>query len=272
VRANASPADGSLTLEHATVDAPETVLQSLGSGREGLSAPDAAMRLARIGANVLPAPRGPGLARELLGQLVHFFALMLWVAALLALIGGMPVLAAAIVVVIVVNGVFSFAQEYRAERSIRALSRLLPETAVVRRDGRKTTIPAAELVPGDVVVITEGNSISADARVIRSAGLRVDNSLLTGESESVERVAEALAEEPGDVAEANNVVFAGTYAASGSAIAVVVATGSSTQLGAISRLTGEVVRRPTPLRLQMNRAVRVIAAFAVAAGVVLLGI
>ncbi|MGZ8688686.1 MAG: cation-translocating P-type ATPase, partial [Gaiellaceae bacterium] len=261
-----------LTLEQATVISPEQVLESLASSREGLAAPDAAARLARGGANVLPTPRGPGLARQLVGQLVHFFALMLWAAAVLALIGGMPVLAAAIVVVIVVNGVFSFAQEYRAERSIRALSRLLPETAVVRRDGRKSRVPAAELVPGDVVVLAEGDSISADARVIRAAGLRVDNSLLTGESEPVERIAGPLDEEPGDLVDANNIVFAGTYAASGSGIAVVVTTGMHTRLGAISKLTGEVVRRPTPLRVEMNRAVRLIAGFAVVAGVVFFGI
>jgi len=264
--------DGGLTLGQTTVVAPEQVLESLSSSREGLTALDAAARLARVGANVLPAPRGPSLARQLVAQLVHFFALMLWVAAVLAVVGGLPVLALAIVVVIVVNGVFSFAQEYRAERSIRALSRLLPETAVVRRDGRKTRIPAGELVPGDVVVLAEGDSISADARVVRSAGLRVDNSLLTGESESVGRVAEPLGEEPADLADATNVVFAGTYAASGSGIAVVVATGSQTRLGVISKLTGEVVRRQTPLRVQMNGAVRVIAGFAVAAGVVFFGI
>jgi len=264
--------DGSLTLGQTTVLAPELVLDALAATREGLTAPDAASRLARVGANVLPIPRGPSLARELVGQLVHFFALMLWVAALLALVGGMPVLAAAIVVVIVVNGVFSFAQEYRAERSIRALSRLLPETAVVRRDGRKTRIPAGELVPGDIVVLAEGDSISADARVLRAAALRVDNSLLTGESESVERVADPLDDEPPDLADAVNLVFAGTYVASGSGIAVVVSTGSQTRLGAISTLTSEVVRRPTPLRVQMNGAVRVIAAFAVAAGVVFFGI
>ena len=260
-----------LTLAVAAAMPVEAVVDALGSRREGLSAEEARARLGSLGANELPTPRAPGLVRQLFGQLVHFFALMLWAAALLALIGGMPVLALAIVVVIVVNGVFSFAQEYRAERSIRALSALLPETAVVRRGGRKVRVSAQELVPGDIVLLAEGDWISADARVLRSAGLRVDNSLLTGESESVERVAEPVAAPPADVAETPNVVFAGTYAASGSGIAVVVATGSRTRLGAIAKLTGEVVRRPTPLRLELNRAVRVIAGFAVVAGAVFFG-
>ena len=92
--------------------------------------------MAREGANLLPRPTGPSLARQLLDQMFHFFAVMLWVAAVLAYVGGMPQLAVAIVAVIVVNGLFSFTQEYRAERAVRALSALLPETAVVRRDGR----------------------------------------------------------------------------------------------------------------------------------------
>ena len=115
--------DGSLTLGQATVVDPEQVLDALASTREGLTAPEAASRLSRVGANVLPIPRGPSLARELVGQLVHFFALMLWVAAAARARRRDAGARSAIVVVIVVNGVFSFAQEYRAERSIRALSR-----------------------------------------------------------------------------------------------------------------------------------------------------
>jgi magnesium-transporting ATPase (P-type) len=260
--------DGRLTLGQASVLPPARVLGALGSTRAGLTGPEATRRLALVGPNVLPAPRGPSLARQLVAQLVHFFALMLWGAAALALVGGMPVLAVAIVVVIVVNAVFSFVQEYRAERAVRALSRLLPEAAVVRRDGRKTRIPVADLVPGDVVVLAEGDSISADARVIRAAGLRVDNSLLTGESEPVARVAEPLTGEPPDLVDAGDLVFAGTYVAAGSGIAAVVATAGQTRLGAISRLTSGVVRRPTPLRVQLNRSVRVLAGFAIGVGAV----
>ena len=124
----------------------EDALAFLRTTREGLPPEEAALRLATTGRNELPEHRGPSLPRQLLDQMVHFFALMLWAAAALAFVGQLPQLGIAIIVVIVVNGAFSFAQEYRAERAVRALSALLPETAVVRRAGRKLTIPAGELV------------------------------------------------------------------------------------------------------------------------------
>jgi magnesium-transporting ATPase (P-type) len=248
------------------------VLAELRTGHEGLSAAEAEARLGGQGPNLLPQPRGPSLARQLFDQMFHFFAVMLWIASGLAFVGRMPQLGVAIIAVIVFNGLFSFAQEYRAERAIRTLSALLPETATVRRDGRKTRVPSAELVPGDLVLLAEGDRISADARVIRSAGLKADNSMLTGESEPVLREDAALDRLPVDIADAGNLVFAGTFVTSGSATVVVAATGPRTRLGAISELTGAVVRRPTPLRVQLNQAVRVIASFAVAAGVALFGV
>ena len=250
---------------------PEAALAALRSERDGLSAQEAAARLTRIGPNKLPKAHGAGLLRQFLDKLIHFFALMLWAAAALAFVGGMPQLGIAIVVVILVNGVFSFAQEYRAERAVRALSALLPETAIVRRGGRKLTIPATELVPGDIVLLREGDRISADARVIRSSEIKVDMSTLTGESEPVVRVAEPSGEALSDTLDSPNVVFAGTFVTSGSGTVAVAATGGATRLGGISKLTGEVVRRPTPLRVQMNRAVRVIAAVAVVTGVAFFG-
>ncbi len=243
-------------------------LSSLGTTHDGLSSEEANARLRAGGANEIPRQRGPGLPSQLVAQLFHFFAVMLWVAAVLAFIGGLPQLAVAIIVVIVVNGVFSFFQEYRAEQAVRALVALLPELAVVLRDGRKETISAAELVRGDVVLLREGDRISADARVIRSSDLKVDLSALTGESEPQLRSSGALETAPSDPLEADNVVFAGTFVTSGSASVVIVATGGNTRLGGITDLTGAVVRRPTPLRLQLNRAVRVISVCAVATGVV----
>jgi Ca2+-transporting ATPase len=251
---------------------PEEALGALGARPDGLSSAEAEARLTRQGPNVLAKPRGPGLVRQLFDQMFHFFALMLWVAAGLAFLGQMPQLGWAIMIVVVLNGLFSYAQEYRAERAIRALSALLPESALVLRGGAKVRIPAAELVAGDVMLLREGDRISADGRVIQSAGLKIDISMLTGESKPVSRMADPLADPPADIAEASNVVLAGTFVTSGSATVVVVATGSQTRLAAIAHLAGGIPRRPTPLRFQMNRVVRVIATCAVATGIVFFGI
>ena len=170
----------------------EGALAELITSRNGLTDAEAAQRLQQVGPNRFPRPRGPTLSRRLVEQLVHFFALMLWIAAGLAFVGGLPELGIAIIVVILVNGAFSFVQEYRTERTVRSLSALLPERAVVRREGRKLNIPAAELVPGDIVLLSEGERISADARVIRSSELKVDMSTLTGESMPVPRVSDRL--------------------------------------------------------------------------------
>jgi potassium/sodium efflux P-type ATPase len=255
------------TVARAITNDVDATLAAFGTTIDGLSSEEAAARLKAAGANEIPRRRGPSLPSQFFAQLFHFFAVMLWAAAVLAFIGGLPQLGVAIVVVIVVNGVFSFFQEYRAERAVRALVALLPELAVVRRDGRKETIPAAELVHGDIVLLREGDRISADARVIASSDLKIDLSALTGESEPQLRVSRALEEPPSDPLEADNVVFAGTFVTSGSASVAVVATGGSTRLGGITDLTGAVVRRPTPLRVQLDRAVRVISVCAVATGV-----
>ena len=203
------------------------------------------VRLARIGPNAIPGSRGPGPARQLLAQMIHLFALMLWVAAILAFVGGMPQLGWAIIAVVIINGVFSFAQEYRAERATQALSALLPEMATVIRDGRRSSILAAELVPGDLVLLREGDRISADARVIRSTGLRVDNSTLTGESEALVADPEPIPRPPRGAHRSNEPGLRRARSwPPGSGRVVVASTGVDTLLGGIARLTGEVVARP----------------------------
>jgi magnesium-transporting ATPase (P-type) len=248
-------------------DTPEQALAALDSSWDGLRAAQVAQRLERYGQNRLPERGHRSLARELLGQLTHFFALTLWACAALAFLGGMPQLGWAIAIVVVVNAAFSFAQEYRAERATRALAAMLPARALVVRDGERRTIPALELVPGDLLLLEEGARVSADATLLRTVGLRVDNSALTGESEPMSRSAEPIAV----VAEAGvddpRRVFAGSWVVSGSGTALVLATGSQTRLGQLSELTRTVQRRITPLRQSMNRAVRIIATVAVLAGV-----
>jgi P-type E1-E2 ATPase len=232
-------------------------------GRAGLPAEVARSRLAADGPNVLAAAEPPHWALRFARNLTHLFAMLLWAAAVLALVGDMPELAAAIVAVIVVNAVFSFAQEFRAERAVAALSGILPHRVRVRRDGRQTEVASEEIVVGDVVLLSAGDRVPADARVVWDARLRVDMSTLTGESEPVTRRA-GRSEREG--IEALDRVFAGTYVASGAAEAVVTTTGMATELGRISGLTAAAGRHDSPLELEMQRMTRVVAALSVTLG------
>ena len=148
----------------------------------GLTTEEARRRLAELGPNVLAEPKRPSHVWRFLANLVHLFALLLWAGAVLAWVGGMPELSAAIVAVVLVNAVFAFVQEYRAERAVEALRRMLPQTARVRRDGVAAELPAEELVPGDLLLLSAGDRVSADATLVVHRELRVDESTLTGES------------------------------------------------------------------------------------------
>ena len=163
----------------------DRLLRDLRTRTEGLSAREAERRLAQVGANDLVRQKGEPAWRELLRQLVHPLALLLWVAALLAWVSGSGPLAVAIVVVICLNAGFAFVQERHAEQAVEALSAYLPPHARVLRDGQETQVEAHLLVPGDVVVVSEGDRISADARLL-SGAVDIDTSTLTGESAPVE--------------------------------------------------------------------------------------
>ena len=234
-------------------------------GAAGLTSAEARERLARAGPNVLAEAQRQRWWLRFAQNLVHLFALLLWAGAALAAIGGMPELAIAIVVVILVNAVFSFAQEHRAERAVEALGRVLPQRALVRRDGRTQEIDARELVPGDRILLAAGERISADAMVRSAVELRVDMSTLTGESRPVRRHAISVAGAGG--LDAPDRVFAGTHVFSGTAEAVVTATGMATELGRIAGLTQSAPRRPSPLELEMGRVTRVVALLSVLIGI-----
>jgi magnesium-transporting ATPase (P-type) len=221
--------------------------------RAGLTSVEAAARLATTGPNVLPSPRRRGPVADLVGQVVHFFALMLWVASALAFVAGLPQLGIAIIVVILVNGVFAFVQERRAERAAERLRELLPVGVTVRRDGRPTPIEAGAVVPGDVLLLTAGDRIPADGVIVDASGVLVDESMLTGESVAVAPAVEGRAR-------------AGTFVVAGAAEVVVDATGSSTRLAGIAELTAGVQRPPSPLALELDRIVRTVALLAVGVG------
>ena len=169
----------------------ELLLRDLRASRQGLSSREAERRLVHYGPNEITRRGGRRWPKELAFQFTHPLALLLWVAAGLAWLAGIVPVAIAIVIVIVVNALFAFVQEIQAERAVEALAAYLPVQAKVVRDGRVQTVEATTLVPGDLVVIEEGDRICADARLVEG-GLEVNLSTLTGESMPAYRSADLL--------------------------------------------------------------------------------
>ena len=248
------------------------VLTSLKTSVGGLDAGEAARRLAEFGPNRLEEVKAKPLWARFLREFTHFFALILWVASALAFFAesqdpgqGMGHLGSAILAVIVVNGVFSFWQEYRAERAIAALRRLLPQLALVMRNGGLEEMAAERLVPGDVVVLEGGDNIPADCRLVESSRLRVNLSTLTGESLAKSRTADGVTN--GRALEAKNLLLAGTSVISGECRAVVYATGMRTEFGRIAHLTQTAGETGSPLQREIARLSRLVAIFASLLGV-----
>jgi magnesium-transporting ATPase (P-type) len=219
----------------------------------GLTVREAADRLARDGRNILPSAGRPHPVREFLAQLTHLLAVLLWVAAGLALLAGMPPLAVAIVVIVVLNAGFAFWQEHRADRSTERLRSLLPQVAQVVRDGSTRSVDVSELVVGDTVLLTAGDRVGADMVIQAREGLALDESMVTGESGAVPRAA-------GDG------VMAGTFVVEGEGVATVTATGAATTVAGISALAGSAVRPPSPMARQLAHVVRVVAVVAFVTG------
>ncbi len=252
-------------------------LRSLRTSEQGLSTGEAARRLAEYGANRLDEIGHEAEWRRFLAEFTHFFALILWVAAGLAFFAesrspgeGMWQLGTAIVAVIVINGSFSFWQEYRAERAIAALRKLLPQTVKVMRDGKLFTLPAEALVPGDVILLAEGDNVPADCRLIAGTDVRVNMSTVTGESLPKARNPESVAgETPLDT---RNLLLAGTSLVSGEGRAIVFATGMKTEFGRIAHLTQTAEKTVSHLQIEIARLSRLVAIFAGALGLLFFAI
>ncbi|MBN1289777.1 MAG: cation-transporting P-type ATPase [Actinobacteria bacterium] len=247
--------------------AEEGVYPLLESRPEGLDTTVAEQRLSREGLNVLEKKRGTPLWKKFLSNFTHFFAMMLWIAGILAFVGKTPEVGYACFAVILINAVFTFWQEFKAEKAIESLQNILPKKARVLRDGRETEINAEELVPGDVVLLEAGNSISADGRLVQVSEMQVNNSALTGESEPQYRRSDGIVFENVAIADLSNLVFAGTSVTSGSGRAVVYATGMKTEIGKIAGLTQEVREEKSPLQKEMIKITRVLGGIAIGLGV-----
>jgi calcium-translocating P-type ATPase len=248
----------------------DRLLRDLRAQPGGLSRREAERQLVAYGPNELRRRGGRRWPRRLARQFVHPLALLLWLATALAFVATVPTLGAAIIAVIFLNALFAFWQERQAEQAVEALNRYLPQQAAVRRDGKRETIDARELVPGDVLLMAEGDRISADARLLEGA-IEVDMSTLTGESQPVFRSAE-FADATGPLLEARELVFSGTSCVGGEAEALVFATGMQTELGRIAALSERVEADESPLEQQVRHVAWLIALVAVAAGLAFLPI
>ncbi|MEB3255823.1 MAG: cation-transporting P-type ATPase [Synechococcaceae cyanobacterium] len=244
----------------------EKLLQALQSTPLGLAQAEAERRLARWGPNRLPPPPHRPLALRLLDQMVHFMALLLWVAGALAFAAGTPQLGWAIWAVVLINGLFSFWQEFQAERTLGALTRALPRQVQVWRDGELRRLEADALVPGDRIQLEEGDRVPADCCLSAAHGLYVDLSVLSGESLPAAREAEppVPAAAPGKAAarmaisERPNLVLAGCSIASGRGEAFVYATGAETEFGQVAHLAAGTPRAASTLEQQVGRIVQTI--------------
>ena len=240
------------------------LLRRLRTSPHGLSQREAARRLVTGGPNQLPEPARQSWLGAVAAQLVHPLALVLWAAAGLSIVAGTPALSAAIALVIVVNALFSFLQERQAQRAVAALSEFVPNTATVVRDREQRQVPAIELVVGDLLVVEEGDRVSADARLV-DGSVEIDMSPLTGESVPVTRTAGATFAEGGWLA-TRDLLFSGALCTAGAGRAIVFATGARTELGRIAALSQRQRRAPSPLELQVRSVAWLIAAVGVVVG------
>ena len=232
----------------------DAVADGLGTSlRTGLSGEEAARRLAETGPNELEAGEGISLWALLLDQVKNVLIVILLIAVALSAVMGHVTEAVVITVIVLFAVLLGFVQEYRAERAIEALREMAAPTASVLRDGEPLQIPAREVVPGDILLLTAGDRASADGRVSEVVSLQVEEAALTGESLPVEKQTELI---PGDalpVGDRRNMVYAGTTVTYGRGRAVAVATGMRTEFGGIARLLQTVERSKTPLQLSLDK-------------------
>ncbi len=241
----------------------------LASGDTGISDVSAQKRLEIYGPNKLKAIRKIPLVVRFGAHFTNLLAILMWIGSGLSFWAQMPEAGWACIIVIFINAVFSFWQEFKAEKAIDALKKLIPSYARVIREGAEKKVPTSDIVPGDIVIIEEGDNIPADARLIESQELRVNNSAFSGESKLSHKMSEGFQSSKGFLwLEIPNLVFTGTSVASGMGKAVVIATGMSTEIGKIAYLTQTVKMDLSPLQKEVNDLSKMIAAISVVMGLI----
>lgn len=260
-----SPGDTSTeTLDPVQADAAE-VARALGvdPGR-GLAGDEAARRLVEHGPNELRGTRRNPLWRRVLAQFTDPLILLLLAAVVISVIAWLvegrdewPIDAIVILAIIVLNAVLGLVQEFRAERAVAALAVMTQAQSTVLRDGELSTVPSADLVPGDILVLGEGDQVGADGRLVSANALRIAEASLTGESEAVEKHSDPI-EGSVPLGDRRDMVFKGTAVGRGTGRAIVTATGMSTEMGAIATMLDETADEPTPLQDEVGHLGRML--------------
>ncbi len=228
----------------------ETIVE-LRSSLQGLTSEEAQVRLELHGPNELVEKKKKTPLLLFLDQFKDFMILVLIAAAVISGVIGEPVDTAAIIVIVLLNAVLGFTQEYRAEKAMEALKKMTASLAVVLRDNEHQTIAASELVPGDIVVLEAGRIVPADMRVIESVRLRIEEAALTGESLPVEKHPETIKQEPLALGDRKNMLYKGTIVTYGRGIGMVTATGMDTELGRIAAMIQGEEEGKTPLQKRL---------------------
>jgi potassium/sodium efflux P-type ATPase len=246
---------------------PSQIFEELDTNGNGLNADVAALRMQEYGSNELQKTTSRKLLNKFLSNFINLLALLMWAGAALAFLIQLNVVGWAIVAVIVINALFSFYQEYRAEKAVEALKSLIPIFTRVIRDNREVRVKSADIVPGDLILIEEGEYIPADARLITAHELKVDNSVFSGESRPGYKSAESIGNNEEFIwTEIPNLIFAGTTVSSGYGSAIVIATGMTTEIGTIASLTQSVKDELSPLQKEINSLTKIIAVLSVILG------
>jgi len=245
----------------------EDIYLELETGDRGITEASAQKRLETYGHNRLKAIRRTPLVLRFIYNFTNLLAVLMWLGSALSFWADMPEAGWACIVVVVVNAIFSFWQEFKAEKAIDALRELIPSYARVIREGTEIKVPTSGVVPGDIIIIEEGDNVPADARLIETQELRVNNSAFSGESKLSHKMAEGFRDGKSFLwLEMPNLIFAGTSVAAGMGKAVVIATGMSTEIGKIAYLTQTVKEELSPLQKEVNRISKLIAAISVVTG------
>jgi magnesium-transporting ATPase (P-type)/copper chaperone CopZ len=265
-------------LDDPSIKNADEVARALGADLEsGLTSPEASRRLSENGPNELrSAPRRPTW-RRLLSQFQDPLIYLLLAAIAIALVAwvingwvGWPVDAIVIATIVLLNGVLGFVQEAKAQDAVAALARMTEATSAVLRDGKVLRVPSAELVRGDLLVLGEGDAVGADARLVQTTSLRVQEASLTGESEAVLKDAATLPK-AATLGDRLDMVFKGTTVAQGSGRAVVTATAMDTEMGAIAEMLEATAEEPTPLQKEVGRVGRMLGVAVVIIAVAVVG-